>query len=51
MAMEGSSTSATFACSSPLAAPDHEHDEYNMWNPMLGLFGRVDIGALMEAIF
>ena len=33
MAMEGSTTSSTPTCSSPLAAPDHdEYDEHNMWH-------------------
>ena len=28
--------------------PD-EHDEHNMWNPMLGLFCHVHVGVFMEA--
>ena len=51
MAKEDSTTSSTPACSSPLAAPDHdEHDEHNIWNPTLGLFCHVEIGVFPGAV-
>ena len=36
-------------CSSLLTSlsPD-DYDEHNMWNPMLGLFCHVHVGAIME---
>ena len=51
MAMEGSTTSSTLTCSSPLTTPDQdEFDEHNMWNPKLGLLCHVDMGVYMGAV-
>ena len=51
MAMEGSTTSSTFTCSSWLTSPNpDEHDEHNMWNPTLGLFCHVNIGVMMVEV-
>ena len=51
MALESSTTSSTFTCSSLLTSPDpDEYDEHNMWNPTLGLFCHVDIGVINSEV-